>query len=277
MQHQEGTFKGVRDANIYYQAWLPEGDPRAVLLIVHGLAEHCGRYMNVVDHFVPHGYAVYGLDHIGHGKSEGTRVYVERYADYTDTLRIFFGMVRTWQPGLPIFLVGHSMGGLIAVSYLLEHQADFAGAVLSGPGVKAPDDISVVTIFLGKTLSRLAPKTGVLSLDANGVSRDPAVVEAYVNDPLVYTGKTTARLAAELLKEMQRVTAEAGSIALPILIVQGGADKLVDPAGAQMLYDSVSSADKTLHVYDDFYHEVFNEPEHERVLNDVETWLETHI
>jgi len=277
MQHQEGTFKGVRDANIYYQAWLPEGDPRAVLLIVHGLAEHCGRYMNVVDHFVPHGYAVYGLDHIGHGKSEGTRVYVERYADYTDTLRIFFGMVRTWQPGLPIFLVGHSMGGLIAVSYLLEHQADFAGAVLSGPGVKAPDDISAVTIFLGKTLSRLAPKTGVLSLDANGVSRDPAVVEAYVNDPLVYTGKTTARLAAELLKEMQRVTAEAGSIALPILIVQGGADKLVDPAGAQMLYDSVSSADKTLHVYDDFYHEVFNEPEHERVLNDVETWLETHI
>jgi alpha-beta hydrolase superfamily lysophospholipase len=277
MQHQEGTFKGVRDANIYYQAWLPEGDPRAVLLIVHGLAEHCGRYMNVVDHFVPHGYAVYGLDHIGHGKSEGTRVYVERYADYTDTLRIFFGMVRTWQPGLPIFLVGHSMGGLIAVSYLLEHQADFAGAVLSGPGVKAPDDISVVTIFLGKTLSRLAPKTGVLSLDANGVSRDPAVVEAYVNDPLVYTGKTTARLAAELLKEMQRVTAEAGNIALPVLIVQGGADKLVDPAGAQMLYDSVSSADKTLHVYDDFYHEVFNEPEHERVLNDVETWLETHI
>lgn len=277
MQHQDGFFKGVRDANIYYQAWLPDGDPKAVLLIVHGLAEHSGRYMNVVDHFVPHGCAVYGLDHIGHGKSEGTRVYVERYADYTDTLGIFFGMVRTWQPDAPIFLVGHSMGGLIAVSYLLDHQADFAGAVLSGPGVKAPDDISAVTIFLGKTLSRLAPKTGVLSLDANGVSRDPAVVEAYVNDPLVYTGKTTARLAAELLKEMQRVTAEAGNITLPILIVQGGDDKLVDPAGARMLYDSVSSPDKTLHVYDDFYHEVFNEPEHERVLSDVETWLEAHI
>jgi len=277
MQHQDGFFKGVRDSNIYYQAWLPDRNPRAVLLIVHGLAEHCGRYMNVVDHFVPRGYAVYGLDHIGHGKSDGTRVFVERYADYTDTLETFFDRVRTWQPDAPIFLVGHSMGGLIAASYLLDHQADFAGAVLSGPGVKAPDDISAVTIFLGKTLSRIAPKTGVLSLDANGVSRDPAVVQAYVNDPLVYTGKTTARLAAELLKEMQRVTTEAGTITLPILIVQGGADKLVDPAGAQMLYDSVSSSDKTLHVYDGFYHEVFNEPERERVLNDVETWLEAHI
>ena len=277
MQHQDGFFKGVRDANIYYQAWLPDSDPRAVLLIVHGLAEHCGRYMNVVDHFVPRGYAVYGLDHIGHGKSDGTRVYVERYTDYTDTLKTFFDMVRAWQPEQPIFLVGHSMGGLIAASYLLDHQADFAGAVLSGPGVKAPDDISAVTIFLGKTLSNIAPKTGVLSLDANGVSRDPAVVQAYVNDPLVYTGKTTARLAAELLKEMQRVTTESGAITLPILIVQGGADKLVDPAGAQMLYDSVSSSDKTLHVYDGFYHEVFNEPERERVLADVETWLEAHI
>ena len=277
MQHQDGFFKGVRDANIYYQAWLPDEAPKGVLLIVHGLAEHSGRYMNVVDYFVPRGYAVYGLDHIGHGKSEGTRVFVERYEDYTDTLEVFFDMVRAWQPDLPIFLVGHSMGGLIAASFLLDHQEDFAGAVLSGPGVKAPDDVSAVTIFLGKTLSRLAPKVGVLGLDANGVSRDPAVVQAYVNDPLVYTGKTTARLAAELLKEMQRLMAEAGSITLPLLIVQGGADRLVDPAGAQMLYDRVSSSDKRLHVYDGFYHEVFNEPDHERVLSDVATWLQAHL
>ena len=277
MQHQDGFFKGVRDANIYYQSWLPDGDPKAVLLIVHGLAEHCGRYMNVVDHLVPDGYAVYGLDHIGHGKSDGTRVYVERFTDYTDTLKTFFDMVRAWQPEQPIFLVGHSMGGLIAAAYLLDHQEAFAGAVLSGPSVKPPDNISPVTLFLGKTLSNIAPKMGLLALDADGVSSDPAVVQSYVNDPLVYTGKTTARLAAELLKEMQRLTANAGNITLPILIVQGGDDKLVDPSGAQMLYASVSSPDKTLHVYDGFYHEVFNEPEHERVLGDVETWLEAHI
>ncbi len=277
MQHQDGFFKGVLDANIYYQSWLPDGDPKAVLLIVHGLAEHCGRYMNVVDHFVPDGYAVYGLDHIGHGKSDGTRVFVERFTDYTDTLKIFFDMVRAWQPEQPIFLVGHSMGGLIAASYLLDHQDDFAGAVLSGPSVKPPDGISPVTLFLGKTLSNIAPKMGLLALEADGVSSDPAVVQAYVNDPLVYTGKTTARLAAELLKGMQHLTAEAGNITLPILIVQGGDDKLVDPSGAEMLYASVSSSDKTLNVYDGFYHEVFNEPEHERVLADVGTWLETHI
>ena len=118
MRHQEGTFKGVRDASIYYQCWLPEGESRAVLLIVHGLAEHSGRYMNVVNHFVPLGYAVYGVDHVGHGKSSGTRVYVERFEDYTDTLKIYFDMVRHWQPEKPVFLVGHSMGGLIGAVYL---------------------------------------------------------------------------------------------------------------------------------------------------------------
>jgi alpha-beta hydrolase superfamily lysophospholipase len=134
-----------------------------------------------------------------------------------------------------------------------------------------------VTIFAGKLLSALLPRAGLIALEAEGVCRDPAVVEAYVNDPLVYTGKATARLGAELLKSMAHITAEAGKITLPVLIVQGGADRLVDPAGARMLYDAVGSADKTLRVYDGFYHEVFNEPEHEQVLGDVEEWLEKRL
>jgi len=277
MRHQEGTFKGIRNASIYYQCWLPEGDSRAVLLIVHGLAEHSGRYMNVVNHFVPLGYAVHGVDHVGHGKSSGTRVYVERFEDYTDVLKIYFDMVRHWQPDKPIFLVGHSMGGLIGAVYLLSHQAELTGAVLSGPAVKVHGSVSPAAIFVGNVISVLIPKLGLIGLEAEGVSRDSEVVEAYVTDPLVCRGKVTARLSAELVKAIRHVTAEATKITLPILIVQGGADKLVDPKGAQMLYDAVSSADKTIKIYDGLYHEVFNEPEHDQVLGDVEAWLETHL
>ncbi len=277
MKHEEGLFKGVRDAKIYYQDWLPEGEPRAVLLIVHGLAEHSGRYGNVVNRFVPLGYAVYGMDHLGHGKSEGRRVHVERFDDYMSTLKVYFDKIREWQPNKPIFLVGHSMGGLIGAVYLLDHQAELAGAVLSGPAVKIPEYVTPFILFMGKMLSALVPKYGLLLLDANGVSRDPAVVQAYVSDPLVHRGKATACLAAEMLKAMQTVSGQAARITLPIMIVQGSADKLVNPAGAQMVYDAVSSVDKEIRIYDGFYHEVFNEPEHDKVLHDVEIWLEAHL
>jgi acylglycerol lipase len=276
MEHIEGNFKGVRNTGIYHQAWLPEGDVKAVLLIVHGLGEHCGRYMNVVNHFVPLGYAVYGLDHIGHGRSEGLREVVERFADYTDTLAVYHEMVKGRQTGKPIFLLGHSMGGSIVSDYLLDHQTDVRGAVISAPLVKVSDNISKATIVMGKILSALAPKMGLLALDTNGVSRDPDVVKAYVDDPLVFQGKTPARLAAELLKAMLRVTAEADKITLPFIVLQGSEDKLVDPGGAQILYDKAGSKDKTIKIYEGLYHEVFNEPERASVLKDVETWLAAH-
>ena len=277
MDHVEGRFKGVRDLSIYHQAWLPDGEVEGVLLVVHGLGEHCGRYMNVVNHFVPLGYAVYGFDLIGHGKSEGPREFVERFADYTDTLAVYHEMVRGWHGDKPVFLVGHSMGGLIATYYLLEHQADFAGAIISGPAIKISDSISPATIIVGRILAALAPKTRVLGLDAEGICRDPDVVNAYVDDPLVCHGKTPARLAAELLKAMQYVTEEMEKISLPFIVVQGSDDRLVDPGGAQMLYDRASSEDKTIRIYDGLWHEVFNEPERARVLKDVEDWIATRL
>ena len=276
MKHEEGFFNGVRDHRIYYQCWLPETEPKAVLLVVHGLAEHGGRYMNLVNHFIPLGYAVYAADLLGHGRSEGARVYLERFADYTDTLASFREMIRGWQKGKPVFLVGHSMGGLIGALYLLSHQDELAGAVLSGPAVKPPDDISPFVLFAGKVLSALMPKLGLIQLEAEGVSRDPAVVKAYETDPLVFRGKITARLGAEMIRAMGRIGAEASRIRLPLLILQGGADRLVHPSGAQMLHDGGSSVDRELILYDGLYHEVFNEPEHGRVLQDVESWLKAH-
>lgn len=276
MNHTEGTFKGVRDINHYYQAWLPDGEVKAVLLVVHGLGEHSGRYRNVVDHFAPLGYAVYALDHIGHGKSEGKREMVVRFEDFTDTLIIYEALVKSWQPGKPVFLLGHSLGGLIVSFYLLEAQAGFKGAVISAPAIKIGAGISPATITLSKVLSKVAPGMGLLALDASTISRDPQVVSAYANDPLVFHGKTPARLAAETLKAMLRVNAEMGKISLPFITVQGGQDKLVDPGGAQLLYDRASSKDKAIHIYPELYHEVFNEPERAQVLGDVEAWLAAH-
>jgi acylglycerol lipase len=277
MKHTEGTFKSVRELEFYYQGWLPDGDVKAVLFVVHGLGEHCGRYMNVVNHFVPLGYAVYGLDHVGHGKSGGGREQVERFEDFTEPLTRYYNMVKGWQPGKPIFILGHSMGGLITSYYLLDHQADFKGAIISAPAIKIGEDIPQATITMSKVLSAIAPKAGVLALDATAISRDPEVVKVYANDPLVFHGKTPARLAAEMLKAMQRVTAEVEKISLPFITIQGSADKLVDHAGTEMLYDKAGSKDKTIKLYDGFYHEVFNEPERAIVLKDVETWLQAHV
>jgi alpha-beta hydrolase superfamily lysophospholipase len=277
MNHIEGNFEGVRNVNNYYQGWLPEGDAKAVLLVVHGLGEHSGRYMNVINRFVPLGYAVYSFDNIGHGKSDGEREIVEKFDDFTITLNIFYKMVTEWQAGKPIFLLGHSMGGTIALYYLLDHQNDFKGTIISAPLIEVGDSVSLITITLSKILSKVAPKFGVVSLDANGISRDPEVVQAYVNDPLVFHGKTPARLGTELLFAMMRITEEANKFTLPMTIVQGAEDILVEPSGARMLYDKASSEDKTLKIYDGMYHEVFNEPDRERVLKDVESWLETQL
>jgi alpha-beta hydrolase superfamily lysophospholipase len=277
MQHMDGTFKGVRDAKIYYQGWLPGGDVRAVLFIVHGLGEHSGRYMNVVNHFVPLGYAVYGFDHLGHGKSEGGREEVQRFEDFIETLTTYYNMVTGWQPDRPVFSLGHSLGGLIAPYHLLDHQEIFKGAIISAPLIKVSDNISTMTITMGKILSILVPKAGLLALDASKISKDPEVVKAYINDPLVFHGKTPARLAAEMLKAMLRVKAEVAKISLPFITIQGCDDKLVDPGGAQMLFDGAGSKDKTIKLYEKCYHEVFNEPDRAVVLKDVETWLAARV
>ncbi len=277
MRHQDGFIPSVEDTRIYHQSWLPNGTAKAGIVLVHGLAEHSGRYSNLVNHMIAQGYAVYGLDHIGHGKSGGTRVYVRQFADYTDALGTYVDQVRDEHPDMPIFLYGHSIGALIVAVLLLDYSVDLAGIVFSGPCVKVPANVSAVTVFLARALSRIAPKLGLSAVDTSGISRDPTEVQAYIDDPLVYNGKTTARLACELLKAMHRASAEASRITQPVLIVQGGADTVVDPDGARMLHAAINSLDKTLKIYDGLYHEIHNEPEHALVLADISAWLDEHL
>ena len=279
ISHQEGFFDGVRGAQTYYQCWLPDGESKAVLFIVHGLAEHSGRYMHIVNHFVPLGYAVYGHDCFGHGKSEGTRVFVEQFKDYTEPLKTYFDKVCESQPGCPIFLLGHSVGGLIGAKYLLDRQSDFVGAILSGPCIRSPYHPSALVLLALRLIAAVVPKLGIIQLESDVMSTDPKEVEGYVSDPLVHPGKVTAGFLNEMYKAIKRVTRHASQITLPLLIVQGGADATIDPAGAQLLYDTVGSSDKTIKVYEGYYHEIFNEPKarRDKVFQDIQDWLETRL
>ena len=276
MEYLEGKFQGYKDLSLYYQGWLPANKLKAVLLVVHGLAEHSGRYMNLVNYFVPRGYAVYGFDQRGHGKSPGLRGYVERFSCFLIDLGTFINAVRSRHPDIGAFLVGHSVGGTIAAAYAVSHQDEFDGLILSGTTLKVGASISPAAIMAARALSLVLPKMGVDVIDASAVSRDEAVVAAYVNDPLVYRGRIRARLGAELIKAIKALPGQMSKIRLPVLIMHGTADRLSEPEGSRRLYERVSSSDKTLKLYDGFYHEIFNEPGREQVFADMEGWLEGH-
>ncbi|OGO35999.1 MAG: hypothetical protein A2147_10700 [Chloroflexi bacterium RBG_16_57_8] len=274
MQHTEGWFRGRDNVRLYRQSWLPSRNPAAVLVIVHGLAEHSGRYLNLVNHFVPRDHAICAFDLRGHGKSEGLRGYVDRFSDYVEDLGRFFTLVCEEHRGLPVFLVGHSMGGLIAAVYAAGCDNGLTGLVLSAPVLKSGSSVSRLSMAVAQTLSVLAPKLGVTVLDASTICQDENVVNAYVNDPLVYRGKIRARLGAELIKAMAALSpSKLADIELPILIMHGAVDHLVSPESSSILYESVGSKDKTLKYYEGFCHEIFNEPGREQVLEDMERWL----
>jgi alpha-beta hydrolase superfamily lysophospholipase len=258
---------------------LSEANPKAILLVVHGWAEHSGRYTNLVNHFVPKGYAIYALDQRGHGKSEGVRGYVERFSDYLDDLETFIQIVKNEYADRNIFLVGHSMGATVATAYTATgtNQQDLAGLILSGVGIKPGQSLSSALIPLARLMSIVTPKMGVMVLDASAICQDNAVVDVYINDPLVYRGKITCRFGAEMLATLRKLPAEMPQINLPILIMHGTADRLCNPEGSQILYDTVGSNDRTLKLYDGFYHEIFNEPGHKQVLADTEEWIVARI
>jgi alpha-beta hydrolase superfamily lysophospholipase len=264
-------------AALHVTHWLPGGPPRAIVLLAHGYAEHAGRYAHVAERLTQAGYAVYAVDHWGHGRSDGEGGYVPRFSVFLDGMAELLTLVEINHGDTPRLLLGHSMGGLIAALFLIERQQVFAAAALSGPAILPAEPPSRFTVWISRFLSRFFPRLGVLSLDADGVSRDPAVVAAYKADPLVYTGKIGARLGKEFMDAMAAAQAGAPKIRLPILIQHGEADRLTAPAGSRYLFDHVASKDKRLEIYPGLFHEIYNEPERDAVLDDLIGWFDAHV
>jgi alpha-beta hydrolase superfamily lysophospholipase len=274
--HEEGRFEGAGGLAIFWQAWLPSsGEPAAIVLLAHGAAEHSGRYAWVGGELVARGHAVYALDHRGHGRSQGTRALVDRIDNAVADLHALSDLARERHPRAPVFLLGHSMGGAIALSYAAGHQSELTGLVLSAP--LAVLKAGPVTRTAARLLSRVAPRLPVHKIDATTVSHDPEVVRAYDSDPLNHRGALPARTIGELTAAVARFPKLLPTLRLPILTLYGTGDRLVDPAGSALVHGCAKSEDCTLLEYDGLYHEILNEPERERILGDVADWIGARV
>lgn len=279
MQHDAGTLTASDGLTLATRRWMPTSRPKAVVVLVHGIGEHSGRYAHVATHLMLHDYAVHSFDLRGHGRSEGEpRVYVDSFDEYLEDLAQFLRHVRSEAPRLPLFLYGHSMGGGIAANYVVERGTDgLAGLVLSSAALKIPADLSPLLQKAAGVLSRLVPKIPLTKIDPDDLSRDPAVVRAYLEDPLVYTGGVRPRVGAEILRVTDHIQNHIDAFTLPLYLYHGTDDKITDPAGSRSVYERAPTDDKTLNLYDGFFHETHNEPERERVLKDLTDWLDAHV
>ncbi len=271
----EGELAGARGVELFWQGWLPDGPASGVVLLCHGLGEHSGRYGNVVDALLPEGWAVYGLDHRGHGRSAGRRAHLDDYADWLTDYDLFRRAVVARHEGLPVFLLGHSMGGQIALAYALDHQDDLAGLVLSAPAL-ASDAVPKALLPLLRGLARVAPTLRPAGIDATKISKDPDVVAEYQADPLVHHGNPSLGLSARLVGQFDVLPDRARGLRLPLLLQHGTADALTDPAGTRVLEAASGSPDQTVRWYEGLWHEIFNEPERDGPLGDLREWLAAH-
>ena len=274
----ERSFEGVGGVRIVYDVWEPDDeDPRGVVVLCHGYAEHARRYDHVAQRFGESGLAVYALDLRGHGRSGGKRVYLRNISEYTEDFHTLVGIAAAEYPDLKVVVLGHSMGGGVVFAYGVEHPDDYAAMVLSGPAVAAQDGVSPVMVFVAKALGQILPGLPVEQLPTDAVSRDPDVVAAYNADPMVHHGKLPAGIARALIGVGETMPARAPALTSPLLIVHGEQDKLIPVQGSRHLMECVGSQDKHLTVYPELYHEVFNEPERAAVLDDVASWIEARL
>ncbi len=273
----ERSFDGVGGVRIVYDVWTPEGTPRGVVVLAHGFGEHARRYDHVAQRFGQSGLVVYALDHRGHGRSGGKRVQVRDMAEYTEDFHTLVGIAAAEHPKLPRIVVGHSMGGGIVFAYGVQYPDEYTAMVLSGPAVDASTGVSPLLVILAKVLGRIAPGVPVEQLATEMISRDPEVVAAYNEDPLVHQGKLPAGIAHALIGVGESLPRRAPALTAPLLVVHGEEDALVPVAGSRRLVEHVGSSDVHLKVYPQLYHEVFNEPERDRVLDDVTSWIEVRL
>ena len=274
-----GSFNTQDNLKIFYRKY--QADPeRARMVIAHGLGEHSGRYGNVLERLLPKGITLWALDHRGHGQSEGPRGHILTFNQYINDLQTMVELSKEGIPeGMKCILLGHSMGGLIALKFALHFPEMIDGVIVSSPVLGIKVEVPIIKRALGKVMSSIWPgMTLGNEVDASKISHDKAVVRAYENDPLVHD-RVSSRWFTEFLSAMEEVQRLCSNLKVPILMQVAGDDDLVDADASKSFFENLTLNDKTLYLYDGLYHEIYNEPEDERakVLSNLETWLESHI
>jgi len=275
---QEGKFSGVGGLDLYYQSWHPGGEVRGILAIVHGLGGHSGLYKPIVEYLLPREYAVYALDLRGHGRSSGQRGYINTWTEFRDDLQAFLKLIQQQQPGYPIFLLGHSLGGVIALDYTLHYvkdQSTLAGVIGFSPSI-GQVGVPLSRVVLGKLFSRVWPRFSLhIGLDFSAGSRNQKILDSYTQDKLRHT-LATARLSTEFFATVDWIHTHAEKWQVPLLILHGGADRIALPAGSQMFYEKVNYPDKLRIEYPGAYHNLHDDINCVEVITDLVDWMNKH-
>ena len=278
----EDFFPARDGLRLFQRRWLPGGRApcthgwRAEVLLVHGIVEHGGRYAPTAEALARDGCAVSALDLRGHGKSEGLRCWIRSFDEYVDDLDGFFDRVVRQAEGKPVFVLGHSLGGLIALLWCIRCRRKLAGLILSGPALQVRRELFPLLRRLAGLASVLFPRLRVVRMGGRNISRDAAVVAQFRDDPLVFHGRFPVRTGAEILRAGNLARAEFDQLDVPLLILHGTADRVAAVEASQELFQRAKATDKTLRLYPGLYHEVLNEPEKEQVLADLFQWIDKY-
>ena len=266
-------FAAADGTRLFRRSWLP-ASPRRALVAVHGFAEHSGRYDHVGAWFAARDFAVHSYDHRGHGRSDGARGHIDSFSQLVDDLEAFLDLVRREHPEMPLVLMGHSLGGLVVATLLVERKPDLLGAVTSAPPLKLGPGVSRMRLRVAFGMRRLAPRLRLgAGIDSNDLTRDTKVASAYDGDPLVFK-RATASFAAEALETITRTGSAGMRVQVPLLMLHGEADRLCPPRGSRAFHGQLRGPGHRLRVYPKLRHEIFNEPEQEQVFEDVLGWVQ---
>ena len=275
-QNWKGTFQVANGLELYYQCWHPQALARAVLVIVHGHGGHSGIFTRMVEYLIERNYIVYSFDLRGSGRSPGQRGYINSWAEFRADLKAFLNLVKIEEPDLPLFLIGQSMGGTIALDYVLREPNQLQGLILMSPALGLVG-VPPWKLSIGKILSRILPHFALdTGIDLSTGSRDPRMVAAFAQDPLRHS-QGTARLATELLKTIDWINAHATELQVPLLILHGGADRVTLPESSRIFFERLTLADKERREYPGSYHELHNDLNYQEVLADMEDWINRHL
>lgn len=270
--HDEGSFEGIGGEKIFFQFFKPKAY-KNVIIYVHSMGEHSGRYLFPIEYFIDRKIAFYGFDLRGHGRSTGKRGHIDSFSDYLNDLSTFVNIVRKREGDKQLFIMGQGVGGLIVVRYIEEDPAAFAGAIISSAALKLRHTVSPFMVYVGDKLSKYLPRFSLTNeIDPVYLTHDKDVVKKYMEDDLVHN-KVTARFFTECSSAMKAVFHKAEAVALPFLIMHAGGDEIVSPDGSKRFFDAIASADKKLLIYSGMYHEIFNELDRIAVYRDIEKWI----